>query len=92
MERSNLFNHLLRIFDEGLSMKTTELEYGTLEVTVENRSQEKRITFLAKGIEDAKQKAMEWQAGQILLNSDDFDELVMFLAQRKKLKAEMKYG
>lgn len=92
MERSNLFNHLLRIFDEGLSMKTTELEYGTLEVTVENRSQEKRITFLAKGIEDAKQKAMEWQAGQILLNSDDFEELVMFLAQRKKLKAEMKYG
>ena len=92
MERSNLFNHLLRIYDEGLSMKTTELEYGTLEVTVENRSQEKRITFLAKGIEDAKQKAMEWQAGQILLNSDNFDELVMFLAQRKKLKAEMKYG
>ena len=92
MERSNLFNHLLRIFDEGLSMKTTELEYGTLEVTVENRSQDKKITFLAKGIEDAKQKAMEWQAGQILLNSNDFEELVMFLAQRKKLKAEMKYG
>lgn len=45
MERSNLFNHLLRIFDEGLSMKTTELEYGTLEVTVENRSQDKKITF-----------------------------------------------
>lgn len=42
MERSNLFNHLLRIFDEGLSMKTTELEYGTLEVTVENRSQDKK--------------------------------------------------
>lgn len=92
MERSNLFNHLLRIFDEGFSMKTTELEYGTLEVTVENRSQDKKITFLAKGIEDAKQKAMEWQVGQILLNSDAFEELVMFLAQRKKLKAEMKYG
>lgn len=41
MERSNLFNHLLRIFDEGLCMNTTELEYGTLEVTVENRSQDK---------------------------------------------------
>ena len=61
MERSNLFNHLLRIFDEGLSMKTTELEYGTLEVTVENRSQDKKITFLAKGMEEAKQKAAEWQ-------------------------------
>lgn len=92
MERSNLFNHLLRLFDEGLSMKTTELEFGTLEVTVENRSQEKQITFFAKGIEDAKQKAMEWQVGQMLLNSEDFEEVVMFLAQRKKLKAEMKYG
>ena len=85
MERSNLFNHLLRIFDEGLSMKTTELEYGTLEVTVENRSQDKKITFLAKGMEDAKQKAAEWQVGQMLLNCDDFEEIVMFLAQRKKL-------
>lgn len=92
MERSNLFNYLQRLFGEGFCMKTTELEFGTLEVTVENRSQDKKITFLAKGIEDAKQKAMEWQAGQILLNSDDFEELVMFLAQRKKLKAEMKYG
>ena len=92
MERSNLFNHLLRLFDEGLSMKTTELEFGTLEVTVENRSQDKKITFFAKGIEDAKQKAMEWQVGQMLLNSEDFEEVVMFLAQRKKLKAEMKYG
>lgn len=43
-------------------------------------------------MEDAKQKAMEWQVGQMLLNCDDFEELVMFLAQRKKLKAEMKYG
>lgn len=92
MERSNLFNHLLRIFDEGLSMKTTELEYGTLEVTVENRSQDKKITFLAKGMEDAKQKAAEWQVGQMLLNCDDFEEIVMFLAQRKKLKKEMANG
>ena len=59
MERSNLFNHLLRIFDEGLSMKTTELEFGTLEVTVENRSQDKKITFFAKGMEEAKQKATD---------------------------------
>lgn len=43
-------------------------------------------------MEDAKQKAMEWQAGQILLNCDDFEEIVMFLANRKKLKAEMNYG
>lgn len=92
MERSNLLNHLLRLFDEGLSMKTTELECGTLEVTVDNRSQDKKITFFAKGIEDAKQKAMEWQVGQMLLNCDDFEEIVMFLAQRKKLKAEMMYG
>ena len=92
MERSNLFNHLLRIFDEGFSMKTTELEYGTLEVTVENRSKDKKITFLAKGIEDAKQKASEWQVGQMLLNYDDFEEIVMFLAQRKKLKKEMSNG
>lgn len=92
MERSNLFNHLLRIFDEGLSMNTTELEFGTLEVTVENRSQDKKITFLAKGMEDAKQKAMEWQVGQMLLNCDDFEETVMFLAQRKKLKKEMSNG
>lgn len=92
MERSNLFNHLLRIFDEGLSMKTTELEYGTLEVTVENRSQDKKITFLAKGMEDANQKAAEWQVGQMLLNCDDFEEIVMFLAQRKKLKKEMSNG
>ena len=89
MERSNLFNHLLRIFDEGLSMNTTELEFGTLEVTVENRSQDKKITFLAKGMEDAKQKAAEWQVGQMLLNCDDFEEIVMFLAQRKKLKKNM---
>lgn len=92
MERSNLLNHLLRLFDEGLSMKTTELEFGTLEVIVENRSQDKKITFFAKGIEDAKQKAMEWQVGQMFLNCDDFEEIVMFLAQRKKLKAEMTYG
>ena len=92
MEKSNLYNHLQRLFDEGLCMKTTELEFGTLEVTVENRSQDKKITFFAKGIEDAKQKAMEWQVGQMLLNSDDFEEIVMFLVNRKKLKAEMKYG
>lgn len=92
MEKSNLFNYLQRLFDEGLCMKTTELEFGTLEVTVENRSQDKKITFFAKGMEDAKQKAMEWQAGQILLNCDDFEEIVMFLANRKKLKAEMNYG
>lgn len=92
MEKSNLFNYLQRLFDEGLCMKTTELEFGTLEVTVENRSQDKKITFFAKGMEDAKQKAMEWQAGQILLNCEDFEEIVMFLAQRKKLKAEMNYG
>lgn len=92
MERSNLLNHLLRLFDEGLSMKTTELEFGTLEVIVENRSQGKQVTFFAKGMEDAKQKAMEWQVGQMILNCDDFEEIVMFLAQRKKLKAEMKYG
>lgn len=92
MEKSNLYNHLLRLFDEGLCMKTTELEFGTLEVTVENRSQDKKITFLANGIEDAKQKAMEWQVGQMLLNSEDFEEVVMFLAQRKKLKKEMSNG
>lgn len=73
-------------------MKTTELEFGTLEVMVENRSQDKKITFLANGIEDAKQKAMEWQVGQMLLNSEDFEEVVMFLAQRKKLKKEMSNG
>ncbi len=92
MDRSNLFNHLLRLFDEGLSMNTTELEFGTLEVTAENRSQGKQITFFAKGMEDAKQKAMEWQVGQMLLNSEDFEEVVMFLAQRKKLKKEMSNG
>lgn len=92
MERSNLLKRLLRLFDEGLSMKTTELEFGTLEVTVENRSQAKQITFFAKGMEDAKQKAMEWQVGQMLLNCDDFEEIVMFLAQRKKLKKEMSNG
>lgn len=92
MERSNLFNYLLRLFDEGLSMKTTELEFGTLEVTVENRSQGKQVTFFAKGMEDAKQKAMEWQVGQMLLNCDDFEEVVMFLTQRKKLKKEMSNG
>lgn len=73
-------------------MKTTELEYGTIEVTVENRSQDKKITFFAKGTEDAKQKAAEWQVGQMLLNCDDFEEVVMFLANRKKLKEEMNYG
>lgn len=92
MERSNLFNYLLRLFDEGLSMKTTELEFGTLEVTVENRSQGKQVTFFAKGMEDAKQKAMEWQVGQMILNCDDFEEVVMFLTQRKKLKKEMSNG
>lgn len=92
MGNSNLFNYLQRLFDEGLCMKTTELEFGTLEVTVENRSQDKKITFFAKGMEDAKQKAMEWQAGQILLNCEDFEEIVMFLAQRKKLKKEMSNG
>lgn len=92
MEKSNLFNYLQRLFDEGLSMKTTELEFGTLEVTAENRSQGKKITFFAKGMEDAKQKAAEWQVGQMLLNCEDFEEVVMFLAQRKKLKAEMTYG
>lgn len=92
MEKSNLYNHLQRLFDEGLCMKTTELEFGTLEVMVENRSQDKKITFLANGIEDAKQKAMEWQVGQMLLNSEDFEEVVMFLAQRKKLKKEMSNG
>lgn len=49
MEKSNLYNHLQRLFDEGLGMKTTELEFGTLEVTVENRSQAKQITFFCKG-------------------------------------------
>lgn len=73
-------------------MKTTELEFGTLEVTVENRSQGKQVTFFAKGMEDAKQKAMEWQVGQIILNCDDFEEVVMFLTQRKKLKKEMSNG
>lgn len=92
MEKSNLYNHLQRLFDEGLGMKTTELEFGTLEVTVENRSQAKQITFFAKGMEDAKQKAMKWQVGQMLLNCDDFEEIVMFLAQRKKLKKEMSNG
>lgn len=48
MEKSNLYNHLQRLFDEGLCMKTTELEFGTLEVTVENRSQAKQITFLQR--------------------------------------------
>ena len=92
MENSNLFNYLQGLFDEGLCMNTTDLEFSTLEVTVENRSQDKKITFFAKGIEDAKQKAMEWQVGQMLLNCDDFEEIVMFLANRKKLKAEMNYG
>ena len=40
-------------------------------------------------MEDAKQKAAEWQVGQMLLNYDDFEEIVMFLAQRKKLKKGM---
>lgn len=92
MERSNLFNYLSRLFDEGLSMKTTELEFGTLEVTVENRRQGKQVTFFARGMEDAKQKAMEWQVGQMILNCDDFEEVVMFLTQRKKLKKEMSNG
>lgn len=92
MEKSNLFNYLQRLFDEGLCMNTTELEFGTLEVTVENRSQDKKITLFAKGMEDANQKAMEWQVGQMLLNCDDFEEIVMFLANRKKIKAEMNYG
>lgn len=92
MERSNLFNYLQGLFDEGLCINTTELEFGTLEVTAENRSQGKQITFFAKGMEDANQKAAEWQVGQMLLNCDDFEEIVMFLAQRKKLKKEMSNG
>lgn len=92
MEKSNLFNYLQRLFDEGLCINTTEPEFGTLEVTAENRSQGKQITFFAKGMEDANQKAAEWQAGQILLNCEDFGEIVMFLAQRKKLKKEMSNG
>lgn len=92
MEKSNLFNYLQRLFDEGLCINTTELEFGTLEVTAENRSQGKQITFFAKGMEDAKQKAAEWQVGQILLNCEDFEEIVMFLAQRKKLKKEISNG
>lgn len=92
MEKSKLFNYLQRLFDEGLCINTTELEFGTLEVTAENRSQGKQITFFAKGMEDAKQKVAEWQAGQILLNCEDFEEIVMFLAQRKKLKKEMSNG
>ena len=92
MEKSNLFNYLQRLFDEGLCINTTELEFGTLEVTAENRSQGKQITFFAKGMEDAKQKAAEWQAGQILWNCEDFEEIVMFLAQRKKLKKEISNG
>lgn len=92
MERSNLFNYLQRLFGEGFYMKTTELEFGTFEATVENRSQDKKITFFAKGIEDAKQKAAEWQIGQILLNCEDFEEIVIFLANRKKLKKEMSNG
>ena len=49
MEKSNLYNYLQRLFDEGLCINTTELEFGTLEVTVENRSQEKQIRFFCKG-------------------------------------------
>lgn len=89
MERSNLFNHLLRLFNDGLCMKPTELEDGTLKVMAENRSQNKKITFFARDMVDAKQKAEEWQVGQILLNCDDFEEVVMFLASRKKLRIEM---
>ena len=63
-----------------------------IESYVENNPDFLFLTFFAKGIEDAKQKAMEWQVGQMLLNCDDFEEIVMFLAQRKKLKAEMMYG
>lgn len=92
MEKSNLFNYLQRLFDEGLCINSTELEFGTLEVTAENRNQGKQITFFAKGMEDAKQKATEWQVGQMLLNCEDFEEIVMFLAQRKKLKKEMSNG
>ena len=92
MEKSNLFNYLQRLFDEGLCINTTELEFGTLEVTAENRSQGKQITFFAKGMEDANQKAAEWQAGQILMNCEDFEEIVIFLVQRKKLKKEMSNG
>lgn len=64
MEKSNLYNHLQRLFDEGLCMKTTELEFGTLEVTVENRSQAKQITFFAKGMEDAKRKPWNGRSGR----------------------------
>lgn len=89
MNNRDAFNYLLRLFDEGLSIKKTELEAGTLKVEAENRNQAKRITFFAKDIVDAEKKAMEWQVGQILLNCDDFKEVVMFLANRKKLKREI---
>lgn len=64
-------------------MKTTELEYGTLEVTVENRSQDKKITFLAKGMEDAKQKAAEWQVGQNLKRKCQMDWECFEMQERK---------
>lgn len=88
--KSNAFDYLMRLFGEGLGMETTILEDGTIKAFVTNRSQNKRMTFFAKDMNDARKKAEEWQVGQILLNCEDFEEVVMYLANRKMLKSEIR--
>ena len=92
MERRNLFNYLQRIFDEGLCVKTKIQEDGSLLAHVENRDKSQSVDILAKDMDEVVRRTEEWQVGQMLLSSDDFKEVVMFLAQRKKLKEEIMYG
>lgn len=88
----NDFHYLLRLFGEGMTLRTEQLDVSGVMVHVENRDKSKHMDFLAKDENDAQRIAKEWMLGQMLLNYKDFREVTLFLANRIRTIKEIDDG
>lgn len=88
----NDIDFLLRLFGEGMTIRTEKFGASGVKANVENRNKEKKICFLAKDDETAREIAKEWMLGQMLLNYKDLREVTLFLANRVRMIKDIENG
>lgn len=84
------FNYLLRLFGDGLCIKT-EKSGDSLLVHIENRDKSRCVDFSATDEWEAERVAKEWMLGQMLLGYEGLGELAVFLGNREMIRKEIGY-
>lgn len=92
LDMENDLDFLLRLFGEGMTIRTEKFGVSGVMANVENRNKEKKICFLAKDEKEARETAKEWMLGQMLLGYKDLREVTLFLANRVRITKDIENG